>query len=168
MLVIGRESVERERERERERITGESLLLQRVLWWKEREGFRTLKLKMKGSEDWWVPRNRHVMVRLLRANDDHMVFHVCICTNGSRFCFMSWVCVILTFFASLISNGRIGWEMSEMVDALFFCLNSVLNTQGSPIYKWVILMCPLFLLPASITSYKICSFAEIDWRSDLK
>ena len=58
--------------------------------------------------------------------------------------------------------------MSEMVDALFFCLNSVLNTQGSPIYKWVILMCPLFLLPASITSYKICSFAEIDWRSDLK
>ena len=52
MLVIERESVERERERERERITGESLLLERVLWWKEREGFRTLELKMRGSEDW--------------------------------------------------------------------------------------------------------------------
>ena len=46
MLVIERESVERER------ITGESLLLERVLWWNEREGFRTLELKMRGSEDW--------------------------------------------------------------------------------------------------------------------
>ena len=48
MLVIERESVERERER----ITGESFLLERVLWWKERVGFRTLELKMRGSEDW--------------------------------------------------------------------------------------------------------------------
>lgn len=77
------------------RNAGESLLLERVLWWNEREGFRTLELK--GSENWWVPRNRHVMVRLLRANDDHMVFHVCICTMVVDFVLRVGFVFILTF-----------------------------------------------------------------------